>query len=64
MEVFVNSSTGGVSVLLECLQVSVLFIILGFFLAFVGVCVGVDVCARGGACAPGVLWDAPLYIPV
>lgn len=47
MEVFVNSSTGGVSVLLECLQVLVLFVILGFFWRLRG-CAWVWVCVHAG----------------
>lgn len=65
MEVFVNSYTGGVSFLLECLQGLGLFIFI-FFFGICSVCarVGVCVCARGVRVLACVLQDAPLYIHV
>lgn len=66
MEVFVNSYTGGVSFLLECLQVLVLFMI-NLFLAFVWcarVCGCAWVCTRGVRVLACVLRDAALYIHV
>lgn len=65
MEVFVNSYTGGVSFLLECLQGLGFFIFI-FFFGICSVCarVGVRVCARGVRVLACVLQDAPLYIHV
>lgn len=57
MEVFVNSYTGGVSFLLECLQGLVSFL---FIALVVGLCLGVCGCAwvcTRGACARCVLRD-------